>query len=322
MPRWAEMVVIGVIGVVLFGALMVFAKYKLQSNAPPPGPATATAPAATEPPADDSKATPEKETTSLQDLEAAAAEAVSATSVSPPPTESTPQPAPVPTVAPTAVAEPGPAAPAAEATVAPPADPAVALETDTVGEAPGTEGVAAPAVPDGVDEAKAKEGLEKRKQPVKPGSREELLLLAEAERTLRRLKGLRLRTDIPPAAREQVQARLDAIMDRLPDESRKEMEAWIAQSQPRDERPAGEPVEAGEASTITNEIDDRKLGTDDTPAAERNVKNKVDKLSSQLGVKRPNTTPPSYGKVNPTILPAAKAPTTTNLPSTQAKGLD
>jgi hypothetical protein len=343
-PRWAEMVVIAVIGVVLIGALMVYAKYKTQRDTPPPTSVVAGSSVKPAPePSSAVVATTRKPTTrkptTVEDVELAAAMAVQTTVVTKPTAAVDPAPA-----APTAAALAG--LPAAVRVVA--ADSGTSGDGDTSGgsDAPGDNatvgiaapaevggndtaaGVAAPTVPEGAQQEGESEGGKTAEEkagakpkfpagPVKAGTREELLLLAHAERSLKRIQALRLRTDIPPQARINEERRLRAILSRLPEKSRAEMESWISGV----DQPAPKNGGLEDAGVGAQNPDEREAGkVDDNNRAVKETSRKVRSLSKRLDTPPPR---PSRPTVNPRALPAARPPTAgTPLPAASSSGLD
>jgi len=333
------MIVIAVIGVVLVGALMVFAKYRTQRVTPTasntPATTTTDAPAETAP----KKAQPPaKKALTVAELDRVTDLAV-ARAVTSPSTEPDPESAPTAAPAPPEAAGPD-GLPELSTDVAiklstGPAPPIPAEGGAAVAEgAEAAEGEPADGEENPDDEEKPEAEEEKPEaKPVKPlgvvksGTKEELVLLLKAERTLKRLHALRLRTDIAPEVRLAEGRRLSAILRQLPEGTRREMEAYIDAGFDKLAEERGRAPVAGENGAKAVGGDEREAGKfDGRPDDLKQVNERIGKLSQRLGVQAPAPSPPGAGGINPSSLPAARTvnPTTQGggLPSVQSQGLD
>lgn len=352
MPRWAEMIGLAVIGIVVVGALMVYAKIRTTSQKAAAEAIDAKAraerremPAAlaesTEPTAERDKPL------SAVEAEAAAARAVArvnlsaaepAAAAAPQPRAAKPTPAsevvPPPDGVKTAEAapvEPGKAG-ADPAKIEPgddpekkPADGQAKVETD--GDKTAEAGKA------GEEKDDEAEGDKEVRLPTPPqvarGTKEELVLLQKAEASLKRLHMLYLRKDIPPEARSKEERRLRYLVAQLPDESKKAMQTWIAADNQRflSTLAAQTPDEAAAKS---KDVAEREVGkADDRPNSEKKIEERIEQLQraiggappAETGTPRPSEAP---AQVNPATLPTAPPAVggPQGLPSAQSKGLD
>ena len=159
------------------------------------------------------------------------------------------------------------------------------------------------------------------------GSTEELQLLSEAERTLKRLYFLRLHRDSSPAALQRETARLGQILDKLPPESRQSVQALLDRGYNRATGDAANEERAKTTSTQARALDESTVGNiDDLPGDVQALGSRIDRLSTQLGVRRPSV--PVRASVNPRGLPSLNTSTgssavgaSTALPSVQAGSL-
>ena len=345
MPRWAEMIVIAVIGIVLTGAIMVYAKFSSQkareaAEAQNRNVSTESSPTAlttavvkpTSPPGEAERSVP-----TLAEVEAAAEAATQRLQES---TEEGAEPeepeeprgttvAPAPTGVPAPAEGPGNTEPTGSVPIAMPEVVGDNAEAPAAGEALPTEEEAAALTgadgePEGAEEGEGAEEEEEEEPeepesqgvaaagepaPVPRGSREELLLLAQAERTLQQLHRLRLHQTAGLRARDaarQHAEKIQTIMAQLPEETRREMQAWIDSGYNAQVQGVSE-TEGSVGGAQGAEIGDREMGrVDDRPGDVRSLGNRIDSLSNQLGAERPRTRGPAP-VVNPRNLPSARA---------------
>ena len=327
MPRWAEMIGIVTVGLLLTGSIMVYAKWTNQrarerASAPadsPPAPAIAAATLPSEKP----------RTPSASEVDAAARRAMSQVGRKTAPPRVAPVMAPVPaeTGEPTLpLPSLGPGLDPNE----PPPKPVRSVQDELadlvdahVGITDDTEGVimaivdGAPVPPPVAEDEKKPDAAALSR--VKRGSKAELVLLQKAEQALEDLYSMRLTRTRTPAAAEERRKELAAVMNQLPPATRQELQTWLDSGYNTARRPpgAGSPYQDGAAGVAPGQ---RAVGTDDTPADVLRLRSRIGSLTRTHG---PVAAParPTRPPVNPSNLPSAAPPARpASLPATTPSG--
>ncbi len=318
MPRWAEIVVLMVIGLVVTVGIMVYAKYTTQEKTSQTQ-ASASSTVSLEAP------TASSDSQSLEEVDRAAAKAVANARLSPPEVEpksktvlasemgpplaamSTPPPPPM--VVPVPTTEPRAERVGPPLAVAPkPTGPVDELE-------PATESNELDE-PLEADEEKASVTAKKAKS-VAPGSEAELAVLLRAQKSLRRLHALKLRGDVAPAASQEEARRLTLLLNQLAPKTRAQVQALIDKGYNARNRRIDLVGKAGAAAVQSHDLADRQLGKfKDTPSDVRAIRARIESLRGRLGL-RAAPAPPGGG-VNASSIPSV-APST--LPQVGAQGL-
>lgn len=130
-----------------------------------------------------------------------------------------------------------------------------------------------------------------------PGSAEELIVMQDVQRHLRRLHSLLLRSDIPPAARDAELRRLEAAMDRLSPSTRRSMNALVKKGYTARVQgsPAPTAIKSGES------LEDNEFGRkNDRPSDVIAIEERIQRMRSKLGHKAPKRNPP---RMNPNMPP-------------------
>jgi hypothetical protein len=132
----------------------------------------------------------------------------------------------------------------------------------------------------------------------KTGSVEELAAMRDVQRHLSRLHSLLLRTDIPPAARENELRKLEAAMKRLSPATRRSMDALVKKGYTARVRNM-----RGTQKNVTGEsLDSNEYGRkDDRPTDVKAVEARIKKLRSTLG---PAAQKPKLAPRQPSVLRA------------------
>ena len=266
MPRWAEGLIIIVVGIVLTIGLMVYAKWSSRppaadvaaSPGPAPAAAGATAPAEAPPPG-----------TLLAER---------------PPPRSSASPT---RVAPSPAVEAAPTLGAPVAFALPVAPPVPAPELARVPYGP-------PAPEGYPPEEKAPEPppeLGAAPEGAARGSKEELALLEATGRALEVLHNLRLRTDVPPAAAEAEAKKLADLLQQLSPETRKEVRKVIAEGYGRRMKGASNDDDLSQRGAEAAEVQRSEAGqVDDTPSDLKTLNLRIAALREQLKI-RPTPEP-------------------------------
>lgn len=321
MPKWAEMVVLAVVGLVLTGAVMVYAKFSTQRRVDKS--LTAGAPAAGSASSDPHaiEGSPPTAGPSTEDIERAAAKAVTSATLTPPPAPPEREMGP-PEAA--MVVPKGPAPPRQEE----PIETSQTLIGPPLAAAPDPEELAGVKLEDEAgeekgeldaelepEEEKTKAVVAKKQEGAKPGSKAELALLQDAQRSLRRLHQLKLRTDVSPAASLEEAARLKRVLNQLDPKTRAHVQAAIDKGYNARNR-APDIVGSLDGSAVKAvRPQDRPVGVDDRPSDVKALHSRITGLRQRLGVKTPSA--PSGSGVQPQALPSASPAA---LPSSGGQG--
>jgi hypothetical protein len=317
MPRWAEILVIVGVAVVVAFAILVISRLRTQDTVQAlsaPDPALVRARAIPSLPADllDVSALPPPRPSG--ELEAALAEAL------PPGLEVA-----AASLSPTVGSQPG--QPAAPQALPLRASPALAL-SDVTGPPPPPDGAASDAeAPSDVEEPNdaetvdatdaalavvvSRDAVSAIEAPVPPGSHEELVLLRAAEEALARLHAVRLRGDVPRQTTLDEAKRLEAILSRLPEGRRQELNALLD----RGYRRVGT-VEVGpDGVAVVRGVGLGNTEADDRPGDLRGVSDSVRALERKLGVTPTAPVQTRPAATNPTYLPSVEASPTAPTPA-------
>ena len=123
----------------------------------------------------------------------------------------------------------------------------------------------------------------------KPGSAEELVVMQDVQRHLKRLHSLLLRTDIPPAARDAELRRLEAAMDRLSPSTRRSMNALVKKGYTARVQGSPAPTVAPSGESLEENEFGRK---NDRPSDVIAVGERIRQMRSSLGKKAPKRNSP------------------------------
>lgn len=329
MPRWAEMIGIVTVGLLLTGSIMVYAKWTNQrarerASVPADSPDVAAVAAVALP--SDKPRTP-----SASEVDAAARRAmrhVALKAAASRRSARAAEPAPVMAPVPAETGEPTLPLPSLGPGLdpnVPPPQPVRSVQDELAdlvdvhaAITEDTEGVVmaivdgSPVPPPVVAEAKRLDAAALSR--VKRGSKAELALLQKAEQALEDLYSMRLTRSRTPAVAEERRKELAAVMNQLPPATRQELQTWLDSGYNTARRPpgAGSPYQDGAAGVAPGQ---RAVGTDDTPADVLRLRSRIGTLTRTHG---PVAAPARSARapVNPAKIPSAAPPARlTSLPA-------